>query len=129
MPWWSTSQPLADGGVIVISHKPGQIPEIEEQFEGATQVNWEMNGLREYQESEPLTVEVVQGWLDSASIADEYPRVEGGVIGTLLTESENDGNLFCAMAAAAIDDAVERGVTTLDDHALEAGRKAAVIAN
>ncbi|MDA3936687.1 MAG: hypothetical protein PF636_07475 [Actinomycetota bacterium] len=120
---------LADGGVIVISHKPGQIPEIEEQFEGATQVNWEMNGLREYQESEPLTVEVVQGWLDSASIADEYPRVEGGVIGTLLTESENDGNLFCAMAAAAIDDAVERGVTTLDDHALEAGRKAAVIAN
>ena len=117
---------LADGGVIVISHQPGQIPEIEEQFEAATLVDWEMDGLREYQESEPLAPEVVQGWLDGASIADEYPMVEGGILGTLLTESENDANLFCAMAAAAIDDAVERGVTALDDAALEAGRKAAV---
>lgn len=120
---------LADGGVMVIAHTPGQTPEIEEQFAGATLVSWDMNGLREYQESEPLTPEVVQGWMDGAAISDHHPMVDGGVLGTLLAESENDGNLFCAMAAAAIDHAVVRGATELDDSALEAGRSAVAGSN
>lgn len=120
---WKT----AGNAIPVFFIAEGDAPEIEETFSSATVVEWAFRGLEPMQ-SQPgvLLADVVERWLSCAASSDDTKMsLEDPVLGRLSEEAGESMSCFVRMADAAIESAAERGISALDDTALEAGLQAA----
>ena len=109
-------------GVMGLSIIKGQTPELEEAFAGGEQVDWDMPAFqRLYDRDNSWDAELVQSWIDSASIAvPSVLRVDGAELAPLVAAAEDDVLRFALIAEAAFRDAAARGAASLDDAAIAA---------
>ncbi|TLM80590.1 MAG: hypothetical protein FDZ70_00105 [Actinobacteria bacterium] len=121
---------LADHGVMAILSRPGEAPELEEQFAAAGRVDWDMPHLSDVEpRGSAYHDAVVRHWLASAALdgarvwtTDDEP------FATLAKERAGSIEEFCAAAAAAVDSAAARGDGAFADEDLAAGLAAAAAA-
>lgn len=112
---------LGDNGTLALLVRPGIAPELEEQFAASAKITWDLPGLIEmYADDAPLDVELAQSWLDAAAIVDP-PPYSMDRFAAFVEASDGLVAKFAPMAAAAIDDAACRGVSTVDDAAMAVG--------
>lgn len=112
---------LGDHGVMTLLVAEGQAPELAEQFAGARKLAWDFSTLAAMEQEPPrLDVEVVREWLASATKDGAGPAMDDGQIGRLIEAASGDLTRFLAMASGAVSDAASRGVTKVDDAAIEA---------
>jgi len=114
---------LETDGLFVLMLEEGMVPEIEEQYASGRRVEWDFGGLQMIRQApDSLIPELVNNWLSSATIVGETPMtLDDPTLSQLAEAADGDVNLFSAKAYAAIEDAAERGATSLDDAALAAG--------
>lgn len=114
---------LETDGLFVLMLEEGLVPEIEEQYASARRVEWDFPGLEMVMQApDSLIPELVNHWLAAATVIGETPMtLEDPTLSKLAEAANGDLNLFSAKAYAAIEDAAERGATSLDDAALAAG--------
>lgn len=117
---------LREVAVLALISSTGQTPELEEQFAVATRVMWDMHGLAEVEGMEPaFDIDVAQSWMDAATLAG-HARIaldEGPLVRLLPPEGAPLAPAI-DLLAAAIDDAAARGVTHVDDAAVQAALSA-----
>ena len=117
---------LESDGVIVMMLERGQVPELEEQFAGGAQVAWDFPGVIPLQGAHDLLdTTLVNWWLAAASYPGAQPLTLGDeTLAALFEAAGGSLRAFTTMGAAAIENAAERGASSLDEIALEAGLKA-----
>jgi len=114
--------------VMVLMLEDRAVPELEEQFGHGTCLDWNFSSLPRF-EADPamLDPEVVNRWLTRAAAPGAEPiTLSDPVLSTLLAESKDFGQ-FALRAAAAIESAADRGVSSLDDASLEDAREARLV--
>ena len=118
-----TREATSGDALMVMLMESGSVDELQAHFADATHVSWDFRAL-EAAESMKETIEpaVVDGWLASAALEGRAPMtVSDPVIAALVAQSPSVAS-FVRAASAAVEDAVDRGSSILDDAALEAGR-------
>jgi len=112
--------------VVVMMLERGGVPELEEQFGSSVPIEWEFPGLAALEEApDAVDTGMVDRWLAAASAPDRAPwTLAEPVLSALLGESDGSLKKFSLAAGTAIENAAERGVSALDDEALEAGKAA-----
>jgi len=101
---------------------PGEAPEIEETFGASGVIRWDFRGLFALQEEPGVILpEVIDGWLDAASVAPGALSSGDGVLAELRGAAQGSFDRFVRMAHAAVESAASRGIGTLDDAARAAG--------
>jgi hypothetical protein len=114
---------MADTALMVFMIGTDTAPEIEEQFSSGEQVSWAMPGVRKLAEDiDALDPEMVQSWIDSATLPGSEPmKLSDGVLAELAVEADGSLDAFVPMAAAAVENAVDRGASSLGDPDKQAG--------
>jgi hypothetical protein len=114
---------VGEAGVMAIAIPEGKCPQIEEQFAAAETLAWTMPEIaRLYEHDVTIDPEVVQRWLDSASISGESAvRLDGPELAPIVEAADDDVLQFALMAETAFRDAAARGLTALDEQAVNAG--------
>lgn len=112
-----------DGLVMVFLARPGEAPELETQFGGTRlRVAWDMPWLGRLETDTSFSEEVVRDLVSSAAVeegaADRLLAGEG--YERLVAACGDDIVRFCALAADAVDDAIGRGVGSIDTDAADA---------
>jgi len=109
-------------GVMGVAPMKGVAPEVEEAFAGAEQVDWTIPGFNAiYEQDYSWNPELVQSWIDSASIAlPSVYRVDGPELAPIVAASEGDVMRFALIAEVAFRDAAARGAASLDSAAIDA---------
>jgi hypothetical protein len=118
---------LLDGdAVVVLFLEEGGVPELEEQFSGGTRLDWEFSGVRKVFESpDTIDVPMINDWLAGATLPGSVPfDADDPVVAALLNASNGSLSRFVDEMEAAIDDAANRQVSSLDDIAKDAGLRA-----
>jgi hypothetical protein len=117
---------LEDDAVMVLALEQGHVAELEEQFASGTQIVWDFPGVMPLQDApDALDSTIVNRWLSGAAYPGAEPITMGDrVLAALAEDAEGSLGRFVPMAAAAIESAAARGVSSLDDEALSAGRAA-----
>ena len=102
-----------------------RVPELEEQFGGGTRVEWDFPFVSAYLKmSEPLDREVIDSWLRRAAAPGASPMtLDDPVLAELAAQSDTIAD-FAFRAATAIENAADRGVSSLDGEALAEARDA-----
>lgn len=115
---------MLDGdAVVVLLLEQGVVPELEEQFSGATRLDWTFAGVRELFDTPDLIDEaLIDGWFAAATVPGAAPiDTSDRVVGALLEASAGSLVRFVEMVNATLDSAADRGLASLDDEALQAG--------
>ncbi len=114
---------LRDGGMLILVSDPGLAPELDEAFGGAVPVDWSFKALPELErEPDLLSAEIVQGWVDAATLSGAEPMsVSEGPLGDLFSAADGSLSAFVRMAGSAFRSAAARGADSLDADALGAG--------
>lgn len=113
--------------VFVLLLEDGVAPEVEEQFSAGPHIRWDFPSLAHLQKNrdgfDPL---IVSAWIEAARVGDGAMSLDDPVLAALAQECDGSLNVFVTRAAAAIEDAAQRGVSALDDAALAAARECVV---
>jgi hypothetical protein len=119
---------LGNGAIMAFLVMPNQAPELEEHFGGGARTAWEFPRLAEIVTAkDALDTDTPAVWVERATLPGGKPMsLESGPLAELLGHANGSLAVYCSMAAAAIEDAVERGVDALDADAVEAGIAAKV---
>lgn len=109
--------------VFVLLLEEGVAPELEEQFGAAERIRWDFPALvRVQKDPDVYDAEIVGDWLTAASLSDETSlTLDDPVLAVLAEKADMKLDPFVTMASAAIENAADRSVSTLDDEALSAG--------
>jgi hypothetical protein len=110
-------------GVMGLVLVDGQTPELAEAFAGGVPVDWKMGEIAALQQgAAAFDVALVQRWLDAAAFSGvSRLRADGPQLAPLVDACADDVFHFACMAEAAVRDAAERGVSTLDPVGIAAG--------
>lgn len=105
----------------------GVAPELEETFSTGTTLDWTFAGLDELQQQpDAIDSEVVRRWIAAASdpFAARGLDIDDPVLSRLVEAAEGSLSAFLAMAFVAVEDAAQRGSTSLDEASYETGAAA-----
>lgn len=104
-----------------------QAAELDEHFGGSDRVTLDFPNLLHIGESpDVFDTAVVDSWVESATIVgSQAPSMGDAVWEPLVEHAAGSLPAFCAMADAAVDDAARRGVSAVDEAAVQAGLAAA----
>lgn len=116
---------LDTSAVFVLLLEDGGVPELEEQFGAGSSISWDFPHLVQLQdEPDALDAGIVDSWLEAARVSASPLSIADAALDSLAVEANGSLEAFVTMAAAAIEDAAERGVEKLDDTAVLAGIQA-----
>jgi hypothetical protein len=110
-------------GVMGLVLVDGQTPELAEAFAGGVPVDWKMGEIAALQQgAAAFDAALVRRWLDAAAFSGvSRLRADGPQLAPLVDACADDVFHFACMAEAAVRDAAERGVSTLDPVGIAAG--------
>jgi hypothetical protein len=114
---------LESDAVLVMMLEKGNVAELEELFAAGRQLPWDFSGLIPLGDApDVIDAVIVNAWLAAAVYPGADVLTLGDRVLSALVEA-SDGSLkqLATKAAAAVEDAAERGVATLDDAALAVG--------
>ena len=113
---------LAGDAFLVFLVEPGTAPELDETFRGNDVLDWSFSELGPLQEArDTLDTDVVDRWLSAASLDSSHALTTADPVLTAVAEASGGSFVrFISLAGAAGEDAVRRGVETLDDASLQA---------
>jgi hypothetical protein len=109
---------LDGAGVVAIMSRAGATPELEELFAAAERVDWDFKTLAPFEEGEGVAAIPVADWLAAASLGDPTVSADDPVFAVIEQRADGDLDAYVAMAAAALDDAMLRDSTVLDESAV-----------
>ena len=107
----------------------GVAPEIEDSFASGVKMRWDFPGLEELGDDGPIPEGIVNRWFASATVPGGTPMTLADAGPHALFEAA-DGSLerFILLAQEAIEDAADRGASSVDDAAVNAAIAAAAAA-
>lgn len=109
---------------MVFLMEPNLCAELEDLFGHQLRVDWDFAGLAMVEpRAKTVSQELVNRWLAAASLDEGAPlSLETcPALGALYESCEHSIDEFIGAAYTAIEDAVERGVTELDERSVESG--------
>ena len=116
---------ISKDGVMVVLLPKDRYPELEEVFGGASRVDWAMRGVFALQGGETgLDRGLAQYWIDSASM--QVPasiQIDDPLLVPIIDASHDDILIFAGMMALAVENAASRGLSRLDERAVEAASR------
>jgi hypothetical protein len=114
---------LEHDGLVIIMLERNEVPELEEQFSSANRIDWDFEGVvRVGENPHEFDRELLSNALRAAARPGAIPMtLDDPVLKALMDAAE--GNMLAALtkARAAVESAADRGVSSLDDQALQAG--------
>ena len=121
---WSLEQ----DAVLIFMLDEGAAPELVEAFGSGTRITWDFARVERFADApDVIDTEAIDFWLAAAAAPGVAPlSMSDPVLSTLASETERFPE-FALRAASAIENAAERGVSSLDEMALEAGRTAQLV--
>ena len=114
---------LESDAVMVLLLEQDTVPELDEQFGAGVRVDWRFDNIsRIFDLKDEIDPNIVNTWLETAAAPGREPlTLANEVLSAIVDAAEGSLMRFATMAAAAIDDAADRGIASLDQAALEAG--------
>jgi hypothetical protein len=114
---------LSGDAFLVVMVEQGAAPELEAAFGNDERLTWSFSNLQTLEQNrDVLDLKVVDEWLARAARPGGSALSSSDPVLAALTEAA-EGSMwkFATMAAAAVEDAAERGVSALDETAKDAG--------